>query len=195
MGLLLDKYKNEVTPALVEEFGFRNPMEVPRIEKVVINMGLGEAVQSPKIIEAAVAELATISGQKPVVTRARQSIATFKLREGMPIGAKVTLRGQRMFEFLERLIYVALPRVRDFKGISDKAFDGHGNYSLGIREQIIFPEIDYDKVDKIRGMNITIVTTAETDDHARALLRHMGMPFVRREKREQAEQTEQNAEA
>ncbi|MEZ4459616.1 MAG: 50S ribosomal protein L5 [bacterium] len=195
MGLLLDKYKNEVTPALVEEFGFRNPMEVPRIEKVVINMGLGEAVQSPKIIEAAVAELATISGQKPVVTRARQSIATFKLREGMPIGAKVTLRGQRMFEFLERLIYVALPRVRDFKGISDKAFDGHGNYSLGVREQIIFPEIDYDKVDKIRGMNITIVTTAETDDHARALLRHMGMPFVRREKREQAEQTEQNAEA
>ena len=195
MGLLLDKYKNELTPALVEEFGFRNPMEVPRIEKVVINMGLGEAVQSPKIIEAAVAELATISGQKPVVTRARQSIATFKLREGMPIGAKVTLRGQRMFEFLERLIYVALPRVRDFKGISDKAFDGHGNYSLGVREQIIFPEIDYDKVDKIRGMNITIVTTAETDDHARALLRHMGMPFVRREKREQAEQTEQNAEA
>lgn len=186
MGLLLTKYKTEVAPALVEEFGFRNQMEIPRIEKVVINMGLGEAVQSPKIIEAAVAELAMIAGQRPVVTRARQSIATFKLREGMPIGAKVTLRGSRMYEFLERLIYIALPRVRDFKGVSDKAFDGHGNYSLGIREQIIFPEIEYDKVEKVRGMNITIVTTAQSDDHARALLRHMGMPFVRREKRDQA---------
>lgn len=189
MGLLVDKYKKEVVPALVEEFGFTNPMEVPRIEKVVINMGLGEAVQTPKIIEAAAAELATITGQKPVVTRARKSVATFKLREGMPIGVKVTLRNQRMFEFLERLIYIALPRVRDFKGVSDKAFDGHGNFSLGIREQIIFPEIEYDKVDKLRGMNITIVTTAKTDDHARGLLRHLGMPFVRREKREQTEET------
>lgn len=189
MGLLTEKYKKEVVPALVEEFGFKNPMEVPRIEKVVINMGLGEAVQSPKIIDAAAIELAQISGQKPVITRARKSIATFKLREGMPIGVKVTLRGQRMFEFLERLIYVALPRVRDFKGVSDKAFDGHGNYSLGLREQIIFPEIEYDKVDKVRGMNITVVTTAESDDHARALLRHMGMPFVRREKREETVET------
>jgi large subunit ribosomal protein L5 len=189
MGLLSEKYKKEVVPALVEEFGFKNPMEVPRIEKVVINMGLGEAVQSPKIIDAAAAELAQIAGQKPVITRARKSIATFKLREGMPIGVKVTLRGPRMFEFLERLLYVALPRVRDFKGVSDKAFDGHGNYSLGLREQIIFPEIEYDKVDKIRGMNITVVTTAQTDDHARSLLRHLGMPFVRREKREEAVET------
>jgi len=185
MAFLVEKYKTEVVPALIEEFAFGNPMEVPRLAKVVVNMGLGEAVQQPKIIEAATNELATITGQKPVVTRARKSIATFKLREGMPIGAKVTLRGARMYEFLERLIYIALPRVRDFKGVSDKAFDGHGNYSLGIREQIIFPEIEYDKVDKIRGMNITIVTTAETDDHARALLRNLGMPFFRREKHDQ----------
>jgi large subunit ribosomal protein L5 len=188
MAFLVEKYKTEVVPALIEEFAFGNPMEVPRLSKVVVNMGLGEAVQQPKIIEAATTELATITGQKPVVTRARKSIATFKLREGMPIGAKVTLRGARMYEFLERLIYIALPRVRDFKGVSDKAFDGHGNYSLGIREQIIFPEIEYDKVDKIRGMNITIVTTAESDDHARALLRNLGMPFFRREKREQNEE-------
>lgn len=188
MAFLVEKYKTEVVPALIEEFAFGNPMEVPRLAKVVVNMGLGEAVSQPKIIEAATNELATITGQKPVVTRARKSIATFKLREGMPIGAKVTLRGARMYEFLERLIYIALPRVRDFKGVSDKAFDGHGNYSLGIREQIIFPEIEYDKVDKIRGMNITIVTTAETDDHARALLRNLGMPFFRREKREENEE-------
>lgn len=188
MAFLVEKYKTEVVPALIEEFAFGNPMEVPRLSKVVVNMGLGEAVQQPKIIEAATTELATITGQKPVVTRARKSIATFKLREGMPIGAKVTLRGARMYEFLERLIYIALPRVRDFKGVSDKAFDGHGNYSLGIREQIIFPEIEYDKVDKIRGMNITIVTTAESDDHARALLRNLGMPFFRREKREQSDE-------
>jgi large subunit ribosomal protein L5 len=188
MAFLVEKYKTEVVPALIEEFAFGNLMEVPRLSKVVVNMGLGEAVQQPKIIEAATNELATITGQKPVVTRARKSIATFKLREGMPIGAKVTLRGARMYEFLERLIYIALPRVRDFKGVSDKAFDGHGNYSLGIREQIIFPEIEYDKVDKIRGMNITIVTTAESDDHARALLRNLGMPFFRREKREQNEE-------
>lgn len=181
MGFLKDKYKNEVIASLIEEFSLDNPMQVPKITKVVINMGLGEAVQNPKVVEGAVADMTLISGQKPIVTRARKSIATFKLREGMPIGAKVTLRGQRMWEFLERLIYVALPRVRDFKGINDKAFDGHGNFSLGVREQIIFPEIDYDKVDKIRGMNITIVTSAENDDQARALLRGVGMPFVRRE--------------
>lgn len=181
MGFLKDKYKNEVIASLIEEFSLDNPMQVPKITKVVINMGLGEAVQNPKVVEGAVADMTLIAGQKPIVTRARKSIATFKLREGMPIGAKVTLRGQRMWEFLERLIYVALPRVRDFKGINDKAFDGHGNFSLGVREQIIFPEIDYDKVDKIRGMNITIVTSAENDDQARALLRGVGMPFVRRE--------------
>ncbi len=179
--MLQEKYKNEIIPALTEEFSFGNVMQVPKVEKVVINMGLGEAVQTPKVIEGAVSDMTLISGQKPVVTRARRSIATFKLREGMPIGCKVTLRGERMYEFLERLIYVALPRVRDFKGISDKAFDGGGNYSLGIKEQIIFPEIDYDKVDKIRGMNITIVTTAADDDQARALLRHLGMPFIRRQ--------------
>ncbi len=193
MGYLLTKYRTEVVPALTEEYGLTNPMEVPRIEKIVINMGLGEAVQNPKIIEAAVAELTKLAGQKPVVTRARNSIATFKLREGMPIGCMVTLRGARMYEFLERLIYIALPRVRDFKGISDKAFDGHGNYSLGIREQIIFPEIDYDKVDKVRGMNITMVTSAPNDDQARSLLRHMGMPFVRRQQR--TETAEESAEA
>lgn len=186
MSYLVNKYKTEAIPALTEEFSLRNPMEVPRIEKVVINMGLGEAVQNPKVIEAAAAELTLIAGQKPVITRARNSIATFKLREGMPIGVMVTLRGARMYEFLERLLYIALPRVRDFKGVSDKAFDGHGNYSLGVREQIIFPEIEYDKVDKVRGMNITIVTSAPNDDQARSLLRHLGMPFVRREKRVEA---------
>lgn len=193
MGYLLNKYRTEVVPTLTEEFALTNPMEVPRIEKIVINMGLGEAVQNPKIIEAAVAELTKLAGQKPVVTRARNSIATFKLREGMPIGCMVTLRGARMYEFLERLIYIALPRVRDFKGVSDKAFDGHGNYSLGIREQIIFPEIDYDKVDKVRGMNITMVTSAPNDDQARSLLRHMGMPFIRRQQR--SETAEESAEA
>jgi large subunit ribosomal protein L5 len=193
MGYLLNKYRTEVVPALTEEFALTNPMEVPRIEKIVINMGLGEAVQNPKIVEAAVAELTKLAGQKPVVTRARNSIATFKLREGMPIGCMVTLRGARMYEFLERLIYIALPRVRDFKGVSDKAFDGHGNYSLGIREQIIFPEIDYDKVDKVRGMNITMVTSAPNDDQARSLLRHMGMPFIRRQQR--SETAEESAEA
>ena len=185
MSELQNRYKTEVLPALMEEFGFNNVFQAPRVEKIVVNMGLGEAVQTPKVIDAAVVELAAITGQKAVVTRARRSIATFKLREGMPIGAKTTLRGDRMWEFLERLILVALPRVRDFKGISDRAFDGHGNYSLGIREQIIFPEIDYDKVDKVRGLNITIVTSAEDDDHARALLRRLGMPFIRREPREQ----------
>ncbi len=184
MSLLSDKYNTEITPALMEEFSYGNPMRVPKLEKIVVNMGLGEAVQNPKIIESAVEELRFITGQQPIVTRARRSIATYKLREGMPIGAKVTLRGERMFEFLERLIFVALPRVRDFKGVSDKAFDGHGNYSLGVKEQIIFPEIDYDKVDKVRGMNITLVTTAEDDDQARSLLRGFGMPFERRREEE-----------
>lgn len=183
MSMLLQKYKNEVRPALMEEFSLTNPFQVPQIKKVVVNMGLGEAVQNPKIIDSAVIEVGQITAQKAVVTRARRSIASFKLREGMPIGVKATLRGERMWEFLDRLVYIALPRVRDFKGISDKAFDGHGNYSLGIREQIIFPEIDYDKVDKVRGMNITIVTSAPDDDQARSLLRHIGMPFIRREER------------
>jgi large subunit ribosomal protein L5 len=177
MPFLDQKYRSEIVPALMEEYKFSNPMRVPRVTKVSVNMGLGEAVQNPKIIEAAANELVAITGQKPIVTRARRSIAGFKLREGMPIGVKVTLRGERMYEFLERLIYIALPRVRDFKGISAKSFDGHGNYSLGIREQIIFPEIDYDKVDKIRGMNITIVTSAGNDELAATLLRHIGMPF------------------
>lgn len=180
MSFLQHKYQTDIVPGLMEEFGFTNPMRVPRVEKVVVNMGLGEAVQQPNVIETAVNEMTLLTGQKPVITRARRSIAGFKLREGMPIGVKVTLRNQRMFYFLERLIYVALPRVRDFKGVSDTAFDGHGNYSLGIREQIIFPEIDYDTVNKIRGMNITIVTTAENDEQARALLRRLGMPFRRR---------------
>ena len=183
MSTLLQKYKNEVRPALMEEFGLSNPFQVPQIEKVVVNMGLGEAVQNPKVIDAALGEMELITGQKAIVTRARRSIASYKLREGMPIGVKVTLRGQRMWEFMDRLVYIAIPRVRDFKGVSDKAFDGHGNYSLGVREQIIFPEIEYDKVDKVRGMNITLVTTAPDDDQARALLRHIGMPFVRRDER------------
>lgn len=177
MAFLYEKYRNEIIPALMEDYSYSNPMRVPRVTKVSINTGLGEAVQNPKIIETAAAELSTIAGQRAVVCRARQSIAGFKLREGMPIGVKTTLRGSRMYEFLERLIYVALPRVRDFKGVSIKSFDGHGNYSLGIREQIIFPEIDYDKVDKIRGMNITIVTDADNDEVAANLIRRMGMPF------------------
>lgn len=180
MSFLQEKYETEVSPALMEEFGFENVMRVPRVEKVVLNMGLGEAVRNAKIIEPAVEELTKIAGQRAVVTRARRSIAGFKLREGMPIGAKVTLRGERMYEFLERLIFIALPRVRDFKGVSEKAFDGHGNYSLGLKEQIIFPEIDYDEVDAVRGLNVTIVTTAETDDHARSLLKGLGMPYRRR---------------
>ncbi len=177
MPFLQTKYRTEVVPALMEEFGYDNHMTVPRIEKVVVNMGLGEAVQNPKVVEAGVRELRQITGQQPVVTRARRSIAGFKLREGMPIGAKATLRGERMYEFLERLIYVALPRVRDFKGISPKSFDGHGNYTVGVSEQIIFPEINYDEVDKIRGMSITVVTSAENDDESRGLLAKLGMPF------------------
>jgi large subunit ribosomal protein L5 len=174
---LKQKYKEEIIKQLMDEFGYTNVNQVPKVEKVVLNMGLGEALQNPKVIEGAQADLTAITGQKPVVTKARKSIATFKLREGNSIGCRVTLRGNQMYEFLERLIHIALPRVRDFRGISRKAFDGHGNYSLGVKEQIIFPEIDYDKVDKVRGLNITVVTSAQTDDESRALLTHMGMPF------------------
>lgn len=174
---LKDKYLLEVVPQLMKEFGYKNLLEAPRLEKVVVNMGLGEAIQNIKVLDHASAELGLITGQKPVVTRAKQSISNFKLRSGMPIGCCVTLRRQRMYEFLDRLINIALPRVRDFRGISGKAFDGRGNYTLGIREQIIFPEINYDKIDKIRGMNITIVTTAKTDEEAKAFLKYMGMPF------------------
>ena len=165
-------------PAMTEQFGYANVMQVPGVKKITINMGLGEATQNSKVIDSAVAELAAITGQKPVVTRAKKSIANFKLREGMPIGCMVTLRRDRMYEFLDRLIHVALPRVRDFKGVPDRAFDGRGNYSLGLREQIIFPEIQADKVDKTRGMTITVTTSAESDDEGRALLRLMGMPFA-----------------
>jgi large subunit ribosomal protein L5 len=171
------RYDAEVVPALTRQFGFKTKMRVPRVEKVTINMGLGEAVANGKIIESGVAEVTAIAGQKPVVTRARKSIATFKLRQGAPIGVMVTLRADRMWEFLDRLITFALPRVRDFKGVSPKAFDGAGNYTLGLKEQIIFPEIDYDKVDKIKGLNISIVTTAQNDEEGRALLQHLGMPF------------------
>jgi large subunit ribosomal protein L5 len=174
---LKERYAKEVAPALQEEFGFRNIHEIPRLAKITVNMGLGEAVQNVKVIDLAVQELTAITGQKPVITRARKSIATFKLRENMPIGVKVTLRRERMWEFAERLFLIALPSVRDFRGVSPKAFDGLGNYTLGIREQIIFPEIDYDKVDKLRGMNITFTTTAQSDEHGRSLLRRLGIPF------------------
>jgi len=170
------RYDDEIVAALKSEFDL-NRMEVPRLDKIVVNMGLGEAVQNSKLIDAAAQELGALTGQKPVVTRAKKSIAGFKLREGMPIGVMVTLRRVRMWEFYDRLVSLALPRVRDFKGVSPKAFDGRGNYTLGIREQIIFPEIDYDKIDKIKGMNITFVTSAKTDEHGRALLRNLGMPF------------------
>jgi len=171
------RYAAEVLPALVKELGFTNPMQAPRLEKIVVNMGLGEAINNGKIIDASVEQLASITGQKPVVTKARKSIANFKLRQGQSIGAMVTLRGDRMYEFFDRLVSVALPRVRDFKGVSPKAFDGKGNYTLGVREQVIFPEINYDKVEKIKGLNITVVTTARNDEEGRALLRHLGMPF------------------
>ncbi len=177
MGALKDIYVTRCVPALKEEFGYKNAMQIPHIEKIVLNMGLGEAVQNPKIVEGAVEELTAISGQKAVITRAKKSIATFKLREGMAIGCRVTLRGDKMYDFLSKLINIALPRVRDFRGISPKGFDGRGNYSLGIQEQIIFPEIDYDKIDKIKGLNITIVTSAGTDDEGRSLLKNLGMPF------------------
>ena len=176
---LLQRYKEEAVPALMERFGYKNIMQVPRIEKVVVNIGLGEALQNPKALDHAARDLATITGQKPLVTRARKAIATFKLRKGNPIGLKVTLRGRRMYDFLDRLFNVALPRVRDFRGVSPDSFDGRGNYTLGLREQLIFPEIDYDQVDRVRGMEVTIVTTAETDEEARELLRLLGMPFRR----------------
>ena len=177
---LKEKYEKEVVPALMREFGYKNIMEVPRITKVVLNMGLGEAVQEPKVIDRAMEDLALIAGQRPYVRRAKKSIAAFKLRKGMPIGVAVTLRKDRMWEFLDRLMNLALPRVRDFRGVSDSSFDGRGNYTLGLREQIIFHEIDYDKVDKVRGLSVTVVTTAETDEEARALLAKLGMPFGKR---------------
>jgi len=177
MARLLEIYKKGVVPAMMKEFGYKNLLEVPRLEKVVINMGLGEAIQDIKVIDHAVRDLSVITGQRPVVTKAKKSIASFKLREGMPIGCMVTLRGKRMYEFLDRLVNFCLPRVRDFKGVSDRSFDGRGNFTLGIKEQIIFPEIEYDKVDKIRGMNITITTTARTNKEGKALLGFLGMPF------------------
>jgi len=177
MARLKEYYTKEVVPALVREFHYKNPLEVPRMVKIVVNMGLGEAIQNVKILDSAVEELSRITGQKPIITKARKSIATFKLRQGMSIGCCVTLRSERMYEFFDRLVSVAIPRVRDFRGVSPKSFDGRGNFSLGLKEQIIFPEIEYDKVDKIRGMNIAIVTTAKTDDEARQLLKLMGMPF------------------
>ncbi|MDD3335814.1 MAG: 50S ribosomal protein L5 [Eubacteriales bacterium] len=173
-----EKYQNEAVPALQQKFGYKNVMEIPKLSKIVINMGLGDCKDNPKAMEIAVDELATISGQKPLVTKARKSIANFKLREGMNVGAKVTLRGERMEQFMDKLVSIALPRVRDFRGVSDKAFDGRGNYALGIREQLIFPEIEYDKVDKIRGMEMIFVTTAKTDEECKELLRLLGMPFA-----------------
>ena len=177
MARLKDKYKNEIAGSLAKEFDIKNPMAVPRIEKVVINMGLGEASANAKILDVAADELKAITGQKPVITKAKKSIAAFKLRQGMSIGTMVTLRGDRMYEFLDRLVSLALPRIRDFRGVSPKAFDGRGNYTLGLKEQLIFPEIQYDSVASIHGMDITIVTTASTNDEGKALLRHMGMPF------------------
>lgn len=177
MARLREKYQKEIAPALSKEFAITNPMAIPKLEKIVVNMGLGEASANSKILDVATEELKSVTGQKPVITKAKKSIAAFKLRQGMQIGTMVTLRGARMYEFLDRLISVALPRVRDFRGISAKAFDGRGNYTLGIREQLIFPEIDFNKVDKTRGMNISIVTTARNDDEARSLLKALGMPF------------------
>jgi len=174
---LKTRFDQEVAPALMKEFELKNPNQVPRLHKIVINMGVGEATQNAKILDPAANELAAIAGQRPVITRAKKSIAAFKVREGMPIGARVTLRGHRMYEFLDRLVNVALPRVRDFRGVPTKSFDGRGNYTLGLRDQLVFPEIDYAKVDKMKGMNVTIVTTARSDNEARALLKHMGLPF------------------
>ena len=183
---LKERYQKEIVPALVKEFGYGNPMAVPRLCKIVINMGLGEAIQNAKLLDSASQELGAITGQKPVITKARKSIANFKLRQAMPIGAMVTLRGDRMYEFFDRLSSVALPRVRDFRGLSTRAFDGRGNYTLGLRDQVVFPEIDYAKVDKIKGMNISIVTDARTDAEALALLRHLGFPFRSEAQRRQA---------
>jgi large subunit ribosomal protein L5 len=179
MARLLDQYRTDIVPQLMSEFGYKNVMQVPKIEKIVVNIGLGEAVQNARAIDAAVGDLTTITGQKPVVTRAKRSIAQFKLRAGMPIGAMVTLRGQRMYEFLDRLLALTLPRIRDFRGISPNSFDGRGNYTLGLREQIVFPEIDYDKIDKTRGLEISIVTTAQTDEEGRRLLTLLGTPFAK----------------
>ena len=179
MSRMQEKYKNEVAPALMTKFGYKSPMQIPKLEKIVVNIGMGDAKDNPKAIEAACNDLAMITGQKPVVTKARKSVANFKLREGMNIGCKVTLRADKMYEFLDRLLNVALPRVRDFRGINPNSFDGRGNYSLGVKEQLIFPEIDYDKIDKIRGMDIISVTTAKTDEEAREMLDLMGAPFVR----------------
>jgi large subunit ribosomal protein L5 len=181
MNRMQDKYNNEVVPALRKTFDLKNIMEVPRITKVVVNIGMGEALDNPKALESAVSDLTTITGQKPVMTKARKSIANFKLREGRLIGTKVTLRGDRMWAFLDRLVSTALPRVRDFRGVSANAFDGRGNYTLGLRDQLIFPEIEYDKIDKLRGMEVTIVTTAKDDDQARVLLQLLGMPFSKKE--------------
>jgi large subunit ribosomal protein L5 len=175
---LQERYEATVKPALMQEFSYKNPLQVPRLDKIVVNMGVGEAVQDAKKIDAAVADLSAVTGQRPIVIRAKQSIATFKLRKNMPIGVKVTLRRDRMYEFLDRLITVALPRVRDFRGVSPKSFDGRGNYALGLREQLVFPEIDYDRVDTVRGMDVVIVTTAQTDNEARSLLKAFDMPFT-----------------
>ena len=174
---LKERYQKEIAPAIAKEFGIKNRMAIPRVDKIVVNMGMGEAIANAKVLDTALEELKAIVGQKPVITKAKKSIASFKLRQGMPIGVMVTLRGERMYEFLDRLVSIALPRVRDFRGVSPKAFDGRGNYTIGIREQLIFPEIDFNKVDKMRGMNISIVTTARNDDQARALLKGLGMPF------------------
>lgn len=179
MSRMQDKYKSEVAPALMTKFGYKSTMQIPKLEKIVVNIGMSDAKENPKVIDAAMNDLALITGQKPIVTKARKSVANFKLREGMSIGCKVTLRAEKMYEFLDRLFNVALPRVRDFKGINPNSFDGRGNYSLGIKEQLIFPEIDYDKIDKIRGMDIIMATTAKTDEEARELLSLMGAPFYR----------------
>ena len=179
MPRLKDRYHKEIVPALMEEFGYRNVMEVPRLQKIVVNIGMGEALQDVKALDAATRDIATITGQKPIITRAKKSIAGFKLREGNPIGAKVTLRGNRMYDFLDRMCNISLPRRRDFRGVSPDSFDGRGNYTLGFKEQLVWPEIDYDSIDKIRGMEVTIVTTAETDEEARRLLQLFGMPFGR----------------
>jgi len=179
MPTLKDKYKNEVAPALMSKFGYKSVMEIPRLEKIIVNVGVGEAKENAKVLEAVVGDVAAITGQKPVITKAKKSIANFKLREGMPIGVKVTLRQDRMWEFVDRLFNIALPRVRDFRGINPDGFDGRGNYSLGIKEQLIFPEIEYDKIDKIRGMNIAFVTTAKTDEEGRELLSQLGAPFAK----------------
>lgn len=176
---LKDMYKNEIVDAMVKKFGYKNVMEVPKLDKIVVNMGVGEAKENAKILESAARDLEIITGQKPILTKAKKSIANFKIREGMPIGCKVTLRGEKMYDFLDRLINLALPRVRDFRGVNPNAFDGRGNYSLGIREQLIFPEIEYDKVDKVRGMDVIFVTTAKTDEEARELLRLFNMPFAK----------------